>query len=98
MKTLSVLISTILLLSGCAIHQCNPFKCEPKTITTIQTVKIPVPVKAPQPPTLTWPFLPITKLVPTSTDKETAEAYQETVLLLINAVKERDLVIDKYRD
>lgn len=83
----------VCLISGCA---CNPFHCTPKIV--VQEVKVPVAVLPPKPPVLASPNLPLDTLAKEASDKQTAEAYWESILLLKKAVKERDIVIDSYRN
>lgn len=64
------------MLTACGVA---PTKEPPAIAVTTQEVKIPVPMECPVPPVRDLPHLAITDLTQTSTDKETAIAYDATV-------------------
>ena len=91
-RWLGAVASTALLCVGGATIGCRT----PEVV--YQRVEIPIPVPCPEPPVLLWPDVPVHRLTPSSTPRETVEAYAKSVILLENALWQALIVLDGYRD
>lgn len=84
------MVVAALALVGCAAQDCKP-------TTDVVKADVIVPDKAPQPPAVSRPALPIAQITGQTSDSDTIKLYTATVRLLQGYATELETILDGYR-
>lgn len=84
----------ILLISGCSLVK------EPKTVTVVKEVKIPVYQELPEIRETVYPYLPINSLTEADSDDpvKVGKAYVLSIEILDGYIQELETILDTFRE